>query len=111
MREKSEITHHCGQVPSGPGRSAGVSSGTNVGEFSLAHMVALQYTIVFSIFSGDRILRFRSFATSTASPRKTIHTFHYRRASTMKGFALATALRRDHICKVCLDRQCMAPVA
>jgi hypothetical protein len=26
----------------------------------------------------------------------------------MKGFALATAIRRDHICKVCLDRQGMA---
>ena len=55
MREKSEITHHCRQVPSGFGRRPRLPPRADAGDFPLAHVVALQYTIFFSIFSGDGI--------------------------------------------------------
>ena len=51
----SEDTHHCRQVSSGPGRRTGLSPRADAGEFPLAHVVAFQYAIFFSIFSGDGI--------------------------------------------------------
>jgi hypothetical protein len=45
-RKESQITHHRGQIPSGLGRRAGISSGADAAEFSLAYMVAFQHAIL-----------------------------------------------------------------
>ncbi len=45
MRKKSKITHHRRQVPSRPGRRAGVSPCADAGEFPLAYVVAFQHAV------------------------------------------------------------------
>jgi hypothetical protein len=60
-----------------------MSFGTDDGKFSLAHVVAFQHAIFHPIFSGDGIYHFRNSATSTASPRKALHSFHCPRPKAM----------------------------
>jgi len=78
MRKKSKITHHRRQVPSRPGRRAGMSSGADTGEFSVAYMVAFQHAILHPISGGDGFHDLRGRDAPAISPRKTAHAFHSR---------------------------------
>ena len=75
MRKKSKITHHRRQVPSRPGRRAGMSSGADTGEFSVAYMVAFQHAILHPVSTGDGFHDLRGRDASAISPRKTTHAF------------------------------------
>jgi hypothetical protein len=81
MREKSEITHHRRQVPSGLGRRAGVSPGPDAGEFPLAYVVAFQHAICHPIPGGDGIHQHANFNAPTVPPRKSLHSVYHRRAA------------------------------
>src|SRR4030095_8850821 len=84
MWEKSEITHHRRQVPSGFGRRAAMSSGTDAGKFSLAYVVAFQHAILHTIPSGDGFHDLGAGNAPAVSSRTSAHAFHYRRESRIR---------------------------
>ena len=55
-----------------------MSLGAEAGEFSLAHVVAFQHTILHPIPGGNGIHDVGTGDASTISPRKSAHTFHSR---------------------------------
>src|SRR5436189_2752239 len=77
MWKTSEIAHHSGQVPSGPGRRASLPARSDAGEFSLAHVVAFQHTICRPIPGGDGIHQHANFNPSAMSPRESAHAFYH----------------------------------
>src|SRR6516225_8215893 len=79
MWKKSEIAHRCRQVPSGLGRRADMSPGTDAGKFPLAHMVAFQHAILHPVSRRNGIQDNIEFNVSAASSRKSLYSFHYRR--------------------------------
>src|SRR5919108_2908904 len=79
MRKKSDVTDHCRQVPSRPRRRAGMSSGADAREFFLAHLVAFQHPILYSIPRGDGFHRDRNFNARAISSRKSPQAFYHRR--------------------------------
>src|ERR1700730_5783050 len=79
MWKNGHGAHYYRHVLSGLGRSACLSSSAYSTELPLAHLVAFHHAIFRSISGRDGIYHFRSSSTSTASPRKSLHTFHHRR--------------------------------
>jgi hypothetical protein len=79
MRKNGAAACYHRHVLSGFGRIGDLPSRTNSAEFPVAHVVAFQHTIIFSVSGGNGIRHFRGFATPTASPRKTVHAFYCRR--------------------------------
>ncbi len=55
MRKNRPDAYHCGHVSPGPGRRARLPPRADATEFPVAYVVAFQYTIFYSIFSGDGI--------------------------------------------------------
>ncbi len=82
-RKKSEITHHRRQVPSRPGRRAGMPPGADAAEFSVVYVVAFQHAILHPISGGDGFHHLRAGDAPAVSPRTSVHTFHYRRETRM----------------------------
>src|SRR5438045_8491885 len=78
MRKTSEIADHRRQVPSGFGRRASLSSGTDAGKFPLAHMVAFQYPILHPIRGSHGLHDVGAGDAPAASPRTSTHAFHSR---------------------------------
>ena len=72
-----------------------MSFGADVGEFSLAHVVAFQHAILYPVSGGDGIQGDRNFNASAISPRESAHAFHCRSAAGMKyGLAPWTTFMR-----------------
>ena len=68
--KRAKIAHHRRQVPSGPGRRAGMSLGADTGEFYLAHVVAFQHAVLHTISRSHGVHDDRNFNASAISPRK-----------------------------------------
>ena len=79
MRKTSEITRHCRDFLSGPGRRAGLSPGADAREFPLAYVVAFQHAILHTVSGGDGFHDLGAGHAPAVSPRTSAHAFHSRR--------------------------------
>jgi hypothetical protein len=84
MREKSEITHHRGQIPSGLGRRAGLPVRADSGKFPLAHVVAFQHAILHTVSGGNGFHGVGTGDAPAVSPRTSAHPLYYRRSPIAK---------------------------
>jgi hypothetical protein len=55
----------------------------DAGEFPLAHVVAFQHTILYTVFGGNGIHDLGAGDTPAVSPRTCAHAFHSRRSTRM----------------------------
>ena len=60
-----------------------MSSGANSGEFSLAHVVALQHAILHAVSGGNGFHDLGADDAPAVSPRESVHAFYDRRSEGM----------------------------